>query len=78
MAAVSAFDFIKLGYNVEWPVNLIITPESFTIYNSIFSFLIRAKLAVHALQDIWQLMKVNASEIWHLSLVMEFGVKSSG
>ncbi|KAI5066435.1 hypothetical protein GOP47_0019059 [Adiantum capillus-veneris] len=55
--SLSAFDFITLGYRLEWPVSLIITAESLKLYNSTFSFLIRTKLAAHAVSDIWRFLK---------------------
>lgn len=54
---VTAFDFIMLEYKVEWPISLILTSESFKLYNSIFSFLLRAKLTIHALGDLWRCLK---------------------
>ncbi|MCO5602267.1 hypothetical protein L7F22_056396 [Adiantum nelumboides] len=52
-----AFDFITLGYRLEWPVSLIITSKSLKVYNSTFGFLIHAKLAAHAVNDIWRFLK---------------------
>ncbi|MCO5573215.1 hypothetical protein L7F22_026984 [Adiantum nelumboides] len=52
-----AFDFITLGYRLEWPVSLIITSNSLKLYNSTFCFLIHAKLAAHAVNDIWRFLK---------------------
>lgn len=57
---VTAFDFIMLEYKVEWPISLILTSESFKLYNSIFSFLLRAKLTIHALGDLWRCLKASS------------------
>lgn len=55
--SINAFDFIGLGYKVDWPLNMILTPDSFSMYTAIFSFLIQIKLAVLALCDIWNCLK---------------------
>ncbi|KAH7427712.1 hypothetical protein KP509_10G056400, partial [Ceratopteris richardii] len=54
---VSAFDFISFGYRLRWPLSLIITSESLRLYNSTFNFLVRTKLAGHAVNDIWKYLK---------------------
>lgn len=55
--SINAFDFIGLGYKVDWPLNMILTPDAFNMYTAIFSFLIQIKLAVFALCDIWNCLK---------------------
>ncbi|KAH9322978.1 hypothetical protein KI387_017617, partial [Taxus chinensis] len=54
---VNAFDFIGLGYRVDWPLNIILTPEALNMYNSIFSFLIQIKLTMFSLCDIWNCLR---------------------
>lgn len=54
---VHAFDFIALGYRVDWPVSIVLTPSALTIYADIFSFLIQVKLAVFSLTDVWCTVK---------------------
>ncbi|KAF9613262.1 hypothetical protein IFM89_006761 [Coptis chinensis] len=54
---VHAFDFIALGYRVDWPVNIVLTPSALKTYSDIFSFLIQVKLAVFSLTDVWSSMK---------------------
>ncbi|KAJ4833861.1 hypothetical protein Tsubulata_035727 [Turnera subulata] len=54
---VHSFDFLGLGYRVDWPVNIVLTPRALKIYVEIFSFLIRVKLAVFSLTDIWCSLK---------------------
>ncbi|KAF5187359.1 Gamma-tubulin complex component [Thalictrum thalictroides] len=54
---VHAFDFFALGYRVDWPVSIVLTPSALKIYADIFSFLIQVKLAVFSLTDVWCSMK---------------------
>ncbi|KAF8398041.1 hypothetical protein HHK36_016967 [Tetracentron sinense] len=55
---VHSFDFIALGYRVDWPVSIVLTPDALEIYAEIFSFLVQVKLAVFSLTDIWCSLKV--------------------
>ncbi|CAM6105936.1 unnamed protein product [Calypogeia fissa] len=55
---LDAFDFIALEYRVDWPLSLILTKQSFGLYNVVFTFLMRMKLTVHALGDIWQRLQL--------------------
>ncbi|XP_058105806.1 uncharacterized protein LOC131249199 isoform X2 [Magnolia sinica] len=54
---VHAFDFITLGYRVDWPVSIVLTADALKLYADIFSFLTQVKLAVFSLTDIWRLLK---------------------
>ncbi|KAF8396319.1 hypothetical protein HHK36_017934 [Tetracentron sinense] len=54
---VHSFDFIALGYRVDWPVSIVLTPGALKIYAEIFSFLIQVKLAVFSLTDVWCSLK---------------------
>lgn len=54
---VHSFDFLGLGYRVDWPVNIVLTPAALKIYADIFSFLIQLKLATFSLTDVWCSMK---------------------
>ncbi|PIA54117.1 hypothetical protein AQUCO_00900589v1 [Aquilegia coerulea] len=54
---VHAFDFFALGYRVDWPVSIVLTPSALKIYADIFSFLIQVKLALFSLTDVWCSMK---------------------
>ncbi|KAL8144074.1 hypothetical protein V2J09_017106 [Rumex salicifolius] len=54
---VHSFNFIGLGYRVEWPISIILNPSALRIYAEIFSFLIQVKLAAQSLTDLWCLMK---------------------
>lgn len=60
---VHSFDFLGLGYRVDWPVNIILTPAALRIYADIFSFLIQLKLANFSLTDVWCSVK----DMIHLS-----------
>eukprot|EP00257_Ricinus_communis_P014968 XP_015572775.1 uncharacterized protein LOC8286577 [Ricinus communis] len=54
---VHSFDFLGLGYHVDWPLSIILTPSALKIYSDIFSFLIQVKLAIFALSDVWRSLK---------------------
>ncbi|XP_028799971.1 uncharacterized protein LOC114755271 [Neltuma alba] len=54
---VRSFDFLGLGYRVDWPVNIILTPAALKIYADIFSFLIQVKLGVFSLTNVWCSLK---------------------
>lgn len=58
MAGVHSFDFLGLGYRVDWPISIILTPGALKIYADIFNFLIQLKLAVFSLTDVWCSLKV--------------------
>lgn len=58
MAGVRSFDFLGLGYQVDWPVNIVLTPAALRIYADIFSFLIQVKLAIFSLTNVWCSLKV--------------------
>ncbi|KAL7202889.1 hypothetical protein ACSBR1_034362 [Camellia fascicularis] len=80
---VDSFDFLGLGYRVDWPVSIVLTPGALKIYAQIFSFLIRVKLAVFSLTDVWCSLKdllhfinenrhseVHEPEMRHFSILM--------
>ncbi|KAE8037663.1 hypothetical protein FH972_010235 [Carpinus fangiana] len=54
---VHSFNFLGLGYRVDWPVSIVVTPDALQIYAKIFSFLIQVKLAVFSLTDVWCSLK---------------------
>ncbi|KAG4198281.1 hypothetical protein ERO13_A05G076400v2 [Gossypium hirsutum] len=54
---VHSFDFLGLGYRVDWPISIILTPAALKIYADIFNFLIQLKLAVFSLTDVWCSLK---------------------
>ncbi|KAL6502280.1 hypothetical protein OROHE_024708 [Orobanche hederae] len=51
------FDFLGLGYHIDWPVSIILTSAALEIYSEIFTFLIQVKLAVFSLSDSWASLK---------------------
>ncbi|XP_057956220.1 uncharacterized protein LOC131149621 [Malania oleifera] len=59
---IHSFDFIGLGYRVDWPISIVLTPDALKIYAGIFSFLIQVKLALFSLTDVWCSLK----ELMHL------------
>nr|GME10333.1 gamma-tubulin complex component 3 [Ipomoea batatas] len=54
---IHSFDFLGLGYRVDWPISIILTPGALKIYSEIFSFLIQVKLALISLSDAWSSLK---------------------
>lgn len=54
---VHSFNFLGLGYRVDWPISIVLTPSGLKIYAEIFSFLIHVKLAVFSLTEVWRTMK---------------------
>ncbi|XP_042039080.1 uncharacterized protein LOC121784884 [Salvia splendens] len=54
---IRSFDYLGLGYQIDWPVSIILTPAALKLYSDIFNFLIQVKLAVFALSDVWCLLK---------------------
>ncbi|XP_059430349.1 uncharacterized protein LOC132163972 isoform X4 [Corylus avellana] len=57
IVGVHSFNFLGLGYRVDWPVSIVVTPDALQIYAKIFSFLIQVKLAVFSLTDVWCSLK---------------------
>ncbi|CAI9105919.1 OLC1v1004952C1 [Oldenlandia corymbosa var. corymbosa] len=54
---ICSLDFLGLGYRVDWPVNIILTPGALKIYSDIFNFLIQVKHAIFSLSEIWCSLK---------------------
>lgn len=48
----SALNLYFFGYNVDWPLNLIITPECIDDYNKIFKFLLKIKYALWSVNNL--------------------------
>jgi gamma-tubulin complex component 6 len=55
---VRSFDFLRLGYRVDWPISIILTCDALTAYADVFSFLVQVKLAAYVLTDVWCSLKV--------------------
>lgn len=72
LTGIHSFDFLGLGYRVDWPVSVILTPAALSIYSEIFSFLIQVKLAVFSLSDVWFSLKVHVSELTGLHITSVF------
>lgn len=60
MAGVHSFSFLGLGYGVDWPISIILTPDALKIYADIFSFLMQVKFAIFSLTDVWCSLKVQS------------------
>ncbi|XP_020237088.1 uncharacterized protein LOC109816465 isoform X2 [Cajanus cajan] len=81
---VRSFDFLGLGYHVDWPLSIVLTPAALKIYADIFSFLIQVKLAIFSLTNVWCSLKdlvhttkkdlnseVHRLETGHLNILMK-------
>lgn len=81
---VRSFDFLGLGYRVDWPVSIVLTPSALKIYAEIFNFLIHVKLALYALTDVWCSLKdlmhvisqnrhseLHGREVHHFNILMK-------
>ncbi|XP_059625125.1 uncharacterized protein LOC132268306 isoform X2 [Cornus florida] len=81
---VHSFDFLGLGYRVDWPVSIILTPGALKLYAEIFSFLLQVKLAVFTLTEVWfslkdllhlvnqnRLSEQHKSELHHFNTLMK-------
>lgn len=42
-----------IGYNMSWPLDLVITKEALNLYSTIASFFLRAKRAATAISESW-------------------------
>ncbi|CAN8268346.1 unnamed protein product [Cochlearia groenlandica] len=54
---VRSFDFLRMGYRVEWPISIILTSDALKAYADMFSFLLQVKLAAYVLTDVWCSLK---------------------
>ncbi|XP_059607787.1 uncharacterized protein LOC132255687 [Phlebotomus argentipes] len=52
-----ALDDLKLTYRVEWPVNLILSPETVQQYDSIFQYLLKVRRMGWILENVFQHLK---------------------
>ncbi|KAL8055684.1 hypothetical protein ABFX02_04G071400 [Erythranthe guttata] len=73
---IHSFDFLGLGYRIDWPVSIVLTPAALKIYSKIFNFLIQVKLAVFSLNDAWCFFKgyrleQHKGEVRQISLLTE-------
>ncbi|CAN6691923.1 unnamed protein product [Malus baccata var. baccata] len=56
-SGVHSFNFLGLGYQVDWPISIVLSPGALNIYAEIFSFLMQVKLAIFSLTDVWRPLK---------------------
>ncbi|KAI3707444.1 hypothetical protein L6452_25973 [Arctium lappa] len=50
---IQSFNVLGLGYRVDWPISIVLTPGALKIYAQIFSFLLQVKLALSSLTEVW-------------------------
>ncbi|XP_072951889.1 uncharacterized protein [Typha angustifolia] len=60
---LNVFDSMILGYKVDWPISIIITPDALKKYATIFGYLIQVRLAVFSLTDTWCILKATKQSI---------------
>ncbi len=53
----NVFDFLRLGYRVEWPCNIVLTEAAVADYGCIFAFLLQLRKAVWALEQVFLNLK---------------------
>lgn len=63
IAGIHEFDFMLLGYRVDWPVSIVVTQDALKIYAEIFGYLVQVRLAVFSLTDVGCCLKVIISNL---------------
>uniref|UniRef100_A0A182IJ56 Gamma-tubulin complex component 6 n=1 Tax=Anopheles atroparvus TaxID=41427 RepID=A0A182IJ56_ANOAO len=53
----NVFSMLNLSYRVEWPLNLILTPETIEQYTNVFKYLVKVRRVSYVLEDSFQLLK---------------------
>ncbi|CAF3777397.1 unnamed protein product, partial [Adineta steineri] len=51
------FDYFDLQYNIQWPLNIVISPDMLEKYKIIFRFLLRILIVKQVLNEIWIMLK---------------------
>ncbi|CAC05635.1 putative protein [Arabidopsis thaliana] len=80
---VRSFDFLRLGYRVDWPISIILTCDALTAYADVFSFLVQVKLAAYVLTDVWcslkvkDMMDLESVHMAYLSEALRIGIQST-
>nr|XP_029116589.1 uncharacterized protein LOC105061295 isoform X2 [Elaeis guineensis] len=64
ITGIHVFDFMLLGYRVDWPVSIIVTQDALKIYAEIFGYLVQVRLAVFSLADVWYCLKALMPSIY--------------
>ncbi|KAI5706177.1 hypothetical protein M8J75_005574 [Diaphorina citri] len=54
----NVFQYISLSYKVEWPLNIVLTPEALTNYDKVFVFLMQVQQVSHTLQQVFVYLKL--------------------
>ncbi|XP_035786687.1 gamma-tubulin complex component 6-like [Anopheles albimanus] len=55
--APNAISMLNLSYRVEWPLNLILTPEAIEQYTNVFRYLVKVRRISYALENAFELLK---------------------
>ncbi|XP_058119505.1 gamma-tubulin complex component 6 [Anopheles ziemanni] len=53
----NVFGMLDLSYRVEWPLNLILTPDTIEQYTNVFKYLVKVRRVSYVLEDSFQLLK---------------------
>ncbi|ESP05683.1 hypothetical protein LOTGIDRAFT_208649 [Lottia gigantea] len=56
-SAHDTLDCLELRYNVEWPINVVLTESCISKYGAVFSFMLQLKRIVWVLKDVWYRLK---------------------
>ncbi|KAL1460563.1 hypothetical protein WDU94_012540 [Cyamophila willieti] len=57
----NVFQYISLSYKVEWPVNIVLTPDALTNYDKVFVFLMQVEQVSYTLQQVFVYLKLRRS-----------------
>ena len=72
LPALDAWDGLRLEYDVDWPLGLLLTPRVLSRYNVLFKFLLRLRRVQRRLDDVWSSLRLasksrRSSEVQHLA-----------
>lgn len=76
MTLSNLFSYLRLGYRVEWPANIVLTEEAVESYGEIFRFLLQLRKAVWGLEQVYLNLKGHRRGLL-LTVVYEIEKKTS-
>ncbi|XP_053681186.1 gamma-tubulin complex component 6 [Anopheles nili] len=59
----NVFSMLNLSYRIEWPLNLILTPETIDQYTNVFKYLVKVRRVSYVLEDSFQLLKEASKQL---------------
>ncbi|XP_028399021.1 gamma-tubulin complex component 4-like [Dendronephthya gigantea] len=76
---VTGWQSLKLHYDVQWPLHVVLTPTFLEKFNSLFRFLVNVRRTQMELQNVWTMFKGSraaqkgiSKDIWLLRMEMMF------